>query len=161
MSDYWSEDGDILVHERQPPSIGWLLVIVAMAGLAFRIASTWRVGVLANLLLGLFLAMGLLSFVRRQEFDRRNNVLRQEGLFGRKWTEPLNRFAYVRVFRRRSARGSPHVCVSLGRGEPREKGMQPEYEVAVYPFPTETDEKEARECGLRLARFLNLQFRQL
>ena len=161
MSDYWSEDGDILVHERQRPSIGWLLAIVAMAGVAFLIGSTWRVGVLANLVLWLFLGLGFLSFVRREEFDRRNNVMRREGLLGRKWTEPLDRFAYVRVFRRRSARGSAHVCVSLGRGEPREKGMRPEYEVAVYPFPTEADANEAQEWGQRLARFLNLPFRQL
>lgn len=159
MRDYWSEDGDILVHERRGSSIGWLLVLTAAIGVGFLAMSTWLVGLLGNLMVWFFFALSVLSFVRREEFDRRTNIMRRQGLLGLKGTESLDRFAYVQVFRGRSARGTRKTCVNLGRGEPREKAMQPEYTVALYMSPSEGDEKEAREWGERLASFLSLPLR--
>ena len=94
--------------------------------------------------------------IRREEFDRRTNIMRRQGVVGLKWTEPLGRFAYVQVFRGYTVRGTRETCVNLGRREPRETAMLPEYIVAAYFSPSEDDEKEAREWGQRLALFLNL-----
>jgi hypothetical protein len=159
MRDYWSEDGDILVHERRGRSFGWLLVLIATVGVGFLAVSTWLVGLLGNVMLWFFVALEFLSFIRREEFDRRTNIMRRQGVLGLEWTEPLNRFAYVRVFRGFTGRGTRKTCVNLGRREPRETAMMPEYTVAVYFYPSEGDEKEARQWGQRLALFLNLPLR--
>jgi hypothetical protein len=45
--------------------------------------------------------------------------MRRQGVLGLKWTEPLDRFVYVQVFRGYSKRGMRKTCVNLGRGEPR------------------------------------------
>src|SRR5436853_307963 len=133
MSDHWSEDGDILVHERRGMPIGCLGVIVAIVGICFLAVSTWPVGVLGNLMLWFFFGLGLLSFVQREEFDRRRKVMRRQGVLGLKWTEPLDRFACVHVVRVHSSRGLPQIRVSLGRSELLEKGTEAEYSVALYP----------------------------
>lgn len=159
MRDYWSEDGDILIHERRGRPIGWLVVLIATVGVGFLAVSTWLVGLLGNLMLWLFFALEVLSFVRREAFDRRTNIMRRQGVLGLKWTESLDRFAYVQVFHGYTARGLRKTCVNLGRGERREKAMLPEYTLAVYVSPSEADEKEAREWGQRLASFLTLPLR--
>jgi hypothetical protein len=40
MRDYWSEDGDILIHERRGTRIGWLVVVIAIVGVGFLAVST-------------------------------------------------------------------------------------------------------------------------
>ena len=159
MSDYWSEDGDILVHESRDMPIGCLLVIVTIVGLLFLAVAAWPVGVLGAVMLWFFFGLHLLSFVQREEFDRRRKVMRRQGVLGLRWTEPLDRFTSVYVVRGYSKRGVPQIRVDLMRGEPLEKGTGPEYSVAVYPLAGEANENRAREWGDRLARFLDLPLR--
>jgi len=158
MSDYWSEDGDILVHERRDRPF-LLLVIVAIGGCLLLVLAPWPVGALGTLMLWSIFGLAFLSSVQREEFDRRKKIMRRRGVLGLKWTEPLDRFACVHVVRGYSRRGWPQIRVNLRRGERLEKGTGPEYLVAVYPFPKEADENKAREWGDRLARFLDLPLR--
>jgi hypothetical protein len=157
MKDYWLENGDILVHKGQGVPIG-LLVIVAIGGFVFLAVAPWPVGVLGSLLLWFVFALELLSFVQSEEFDRRRKVMRRRGVLGLGWIEPLDRFACVDVVRGYSKRGLPQIRVNLERVG-LEKGAGPECLVALYPFPSEADENEAREWGDRLARFLDLPLR--
>jgi hypothetical protein len=96
MRDYWSEDGDILVHEKRGRRIGWLFVLIAIVGVGFLAASTWLVGLLGNLILWFFFALQLLSFVRREEFDRRTNIMRRYGVLA---STGRNHWIVSRMFR--------------------------------------------------------------
>ena len=80
-------------------------MLIATVGVAFLAVSTWLVGLLGNLMLWFFVALEFLSFIRREEFDRRTNIMRRQGVVGLKWTEPLDRLAYVQVFRGYTVRG--------------------------------------------------------
>jgi hypothetical protein len=158
-SDYWSEDGDVLVHESRSGPIGWLLIFAALVGAFFFATSKPLVGILGNLVLWSIFGLQLLSYVEREEFDRRSRTMRQRGLFGRSWTESFDRFAGIQVVRGYSGRGSPQIRVSVERCQVLGKRLAPEYVVAIYPFPTAADESEAREWGDRLARFVELPLR--
>jgi hypothetical protein len=159
MSDYWSENGDILVHEKHRLPIGFLIVIVATCGGLLFTMATWPAAIFGNLLLWFVFGLELLSYVQREEFDRRRKIIRQRGVLGLKWTEPFDRFASVHVARSRSVRGTPQIRVNLTRRERLEDGSSPEYCVTMYHLPSEADENEAREWGDRLARFLDLPVR--
>jgi hypothetical protein len=159
MSDHWSEDGHVLVHERRRRPIAWLLVFLAVAGLFFLATAAPLVGILGNLILWSICGLQLLMYVEREEFDRGTRTLRQRGLLGLKWTEPLDRFASIHVVRGYTRRGSRVIRVNLARRQAPGKGRSPEYVVAVYSFPSAANEKEAREWGDRLARFLELPLR--
>ena len=160
MTDYWSEDEDILVHESRDMRYGCLLLVMAAIG-GFLLLSlgSWPVGVLGTLVLWFIFGVQFLSSVLSEEFDRRRKVMRRRGVLGLKWTEPLDRFASVHVVRGYSKLGWPQIRVNLRRVERLEKGTGPEYLLAVYPLPSEADENKARESGDRLARFLNLPLR--
>ena len=159
MRDYWSEDGDSLVHK--PPStpvaaLVLAVIVVVMVSLVFLAVSSWLVGILGALMLWALLGLDYLSSVKRHEFDRQGNVLRRQGVHGLEWVEPLDHFTGVQVIRRRNARGWLQIRVNLRRGEEFRKGTTPECSIAVYPGSSEASQNEAREWGERLARFLNV-----
>jgi hypothetical protein len=139
--------------------IGFHIVVALIVGLIFLAAARPIIGVVGNLLWWFFFGLQALSNIQRVEFDRRTRMMRQRNMLGLKWTEPLDRLAAVRVVRGRTLRGTPRIFVNLTRSEPLDKGSSPEYVVAVYFFPSEADEREAREWGDRLARFLHLPLR--
>jgi hypothetical protein len=156
MIDYWSEDGDLLVHKNRARQVGAFLVFTAIVGVVFLAVSTWSVGILGNLMLWGFTGLGYLSSVQRDEFDRQGKVLRRQGVHGLKWTEPLDHFTCVQVVRGRNSLGWSRICVSLVRGERFQRGTTPECSIALYPFLSEAEQNEAREWGERLARFLDV-----
>jgi hypothetical protein len=156
MIDYWSEDGDLLVHKSRARQIGAFLFFTAIVGVLFLAESTWPVGILGNLMLWGFVGLGYLSSVQRDEFDRHGRVLRRQGVRGLKWTEPLDHFTGVKVVRGRNSLGWSRICVNLVRGERFQKGTTSECAIAIYPSLSEADRNEAREWGERLAQFLDV-----
>jgi hypothetical protein len=154
MSNYWSEDGDVLVHDRRTP-IEWLVVFMAIASVPLFFVSVW-VGIVGDLMLWSLFAFQGLADAERTEFDRRSRTMRKKSALGRRWTDRLDHFTAVGVGRATSFRGSPQIRVSLMRGDPPHYSDIPGYLLAIYAFPGESDEKEAREWGGRLARFLQL-----
>jgi hypothetical protein len=130
-------------------------VFVAFASIAPFFVSVW-VGVLGDLMLWSLFGFQALADVERVEFDRGSRTMRQRSTLGLKWTDRLDRFAGVRVIRATSGRGHLQIRVTLKRAGVVRFSESPEYLVAVYGFPGEGDEKEAREWGDRLAQFLHL-----
>jgi len=154
MSSYWFEDGDVLVHDRRTP-LGWLTLFVAIASVPLFFVSVW-IGIVGGLMLwSMFLLHGLVE-TERTEFDRGSRTMRQRSAFGRIWTDRLDHFTTVRLARAISFRGSPQIRVSLMRGDPPGSSALPGHVVAIYAFPGEYDEREARRWSDRLARFLGL-----
>ena len=154
MSNYWSENGDILVHDCRTP-LGWLTFFAAIASVPLFFVSVW-VGIVGDLTLwSMFVLHGLTAAVRT-EFDRGSRTMRRRSPFGRSWTDRLDPFTAVQVGRAMSVRGTPQLRVSLMRGDPPHYSDVSGLVVAVYALPGEYDEKEARKWGDRLARFLNL-----
>ena len=159
MRNDWSEDADTLVLKSRGTPIGWVIVATAMIGVFFYISFAGLIGVLGNLMLWFIVGLEVLSFVQSVEFDRRTGIMRQRGAFGRQWTRPLDGFAGVHVLRARSGRGNRQIRVNLKVRERLGKAGSPECVVAVYPFPNDADEQDARTWGDRLARFLDLPVR--
>jgi hypothetical protein len=155
MSNYWSDQGDTLVHENRGTALfGWVLVIVGTLMIPF-IARGW-VAVAAWLMLWTLYGLQAMAIIARVEFDRRSRTMRQRNLLGLKWTDSLDRFASVQVVRATSARGNRQIRVNLKRVDPLGRFESPDYLVAIYSFTGEASEKEAREWGNRLAQFLHL-----
>jgi hypothetical protein len=153
MGNYWSEDGDVLVHDRRSP-IGWLVVFMAIVTIPLFFISVW-VGVVGGLMLWSLFALQALADAERTEFDRRSKTVRKQSVLGCRWTDRLDHFTAVRVWRATTLR-SPQIRVSLIRGDPPQYSDIPGHVLAVYASPGESDEKEAREWSDRLARFLQL-----
>jgi hypothetical protein len=154
MSNHWSEDGDILVHDYRS-RVGWLVVFVLIVTIPLFFISLW-VGVVGSLMLWSLMGFQALADVDRVEFDRRSKTMRQRSALGLKWTDPLDRFACVEVVRRRGPRGWVQIRVSLRRAGEVRLSESPDYVVALYGSSGEAARQEAREWGDRLARFLQL-----
>src|SRR5437762_7245422 len=154
MSNYWSENGDVLVHDYRT-RIGWLAGFAAIGSIPLFFVSMW-IGVVGGLMLWLLFGFQALADVDRVEFDRSTGTMRQRSALGLKWTDPLDRFERVYVGRAMSGRGHIRIRVSLTRAGKVRYSESPDYVVALYGFPGEAAEQDAREWGNRLARFLNL-----
>jgi len=154
MTNHWSEDGDIPVHDRRT-RVGWLVVFAAIVPVPLFFMSSW-LGAVGGLMFWSLLGFQALAGVDRVEFDRLSRTMRQRSALGLRWTDPLDRFACVEVVRERSPRGSARIRVSLQRAGTVRLSESPDYVVALYGFAGKTDEQEAREWGDRLARFLQL-----
>jgi hypothetical protein len=154
MSNYWSENGDVLVHDYRT-RIGWLAAFVAIGSIPLFFISAW-VGVVGGLMLWFLFGFQALADVDRVEFDRSTRTMRQRSALGLKWTDPLDRFESVYVVREMSGRGYFRIRVSLTRAGKVPYSESPDYVVALYAWTGETAEKDAREWGNRLAQFLNL-----
>lgn len=154
MSNYWAEAGDVLVHDYRT-RIGWLAAFVAIASIPLFFVSVW-IGVVGGLMLWFLFGIQALADVDRVEFDRRSRTMRQRSALGLKWTDPLDRFESVYVVREMGGRGYMRIRVSLTRAGVVRYSESPDFVVALYGFPGKDDEKEAREWGDRLARFLQL-----
>jgi hypothetical protein len=154
MSNYWFEDGDVLVHDYRT-RIGWLAAFVAIGSIPLFFVSVW-IAVVGDLMLWFLVGFQALADVDRVEFDRRSRTMRQRSALGLKWTDPLDRFENVYVVREMGGRGSMRIRVSLTRAGVVRYSESPDFVVALYGLPGKDDEKEAREWGGRLARFLQL-----
>jgi hypothetical protein len=154
MSNYWVEDGDVLVHDYRT-RIGWLAAFVAIVSIPLFFVSGW-IGVVGGLMLWFLFGIQALAGVDRVEFDRRSRTMRQRSALGLKWTDPLDRFESVYVVREMGGRGYMRIRVSLTRAGVVRYSESPDFVVALYGSTGKDDEKEAREWGDRLARFLQL-----
>lgn len=154
MSNYWFEGGDVLVHDYRT-RIGWLAAFVAIGSIPLFFVSVW-IAVVGDLMLWFLVGFQALADVDRVEFDRRSRTMRQRSALGLKWTDPLDRFENVYVVREMGGRGSMRIRVSLTRAGVVRYSESPDFVVALYGLPGKDDEKEAREWGGRLARFLQL-----
>jgi len=153
--NYWSENGDVLVHEnRGTRAVGCVLVAVGTAIIPF-IAKGW-VAVAACVMLWTVFGMGAMTTAVRVEFNRRAGTMWQRNVLGLKWTERLHEFVSVRLVRAITFRGNPQIRVNLKRADRIGDSGSGEYLVATYAWPGGASEKEAREWGGRLARFLKI-----
>lgn len=153
MSNHWSEDGDILVHDYRT-RVGWLLVFATLVPVPLFFISSW-LGAVGGLMFWSLLGFQALADVDRVEFDRLSRTMRQRSALGLRWTDPLDRFACVEVVREPGARGWMRIRVSLQRAGTVRLSESPDYVVALYGAG-QAAEQEAREWGDRLARFLQL-----
>ncbi len=157
MTDRWAEAGDVLVHRAGGIPIEVTVSGHALVGFLFLVVGP--VGLIAAALFWAFAALLLCGSVEREEFDRRNGVIRQRGGFGIKWTIALEPFSRIEVVRGRSSLNNPQVRIELCRREPVPKGTDPRYRVQVFPFANDADEEVAKKQADILARFLDLPVR--